>query len=119
MVPAFPPKLTWSLGAVAPPQSAGGTEGVVVLVARHVGHLVQLGAVLVLLARLGAGFGGGEEAGGAGAALGVLEGGTCNGGARGPSAWGDKLGREQGQELGTMLAKNDRHHWSARRMFWK
>lgn len=101
MVPAFPSKLTCSLGAVAPPQSAGGAEGVVVLVARHVGHLVQLGAVLVLLARLGAGFGGGEEARGAGAALGVLEGGTCDGGQGdhqpGVTSWEGSRGRSWGQ----------------------
>ena len=48
-----------------------------VLVALHVGHLPLLLAVLVGLARLGAGVGGREEAAGAGAALGVLEGGTC------------------------------------------
>lgn len=77
--PARPAALTWRLGAVAPPvHPAGGAEGVVVLVSLHVGHLPLLRAVLVRLARLGAGAGG-EEAAGALAALGVLEGGTCGG----------------------------------------
>lgn len=74
-----PLALTWPLGAVAPPvRPAGGAEGVVVLVSLHVDHLPLLSAVLVRLARLGAGAGG-EEAAGAPAALGVLEGGTCGG----------------------------------------
>lgn len=54
-----------------------------ILVALHVGHLPLLLAVLVRLARLGAGVGGREEAAGAGTALGVLEGGTCARGAKG------------------------------------
>lgn len=86
MVPASPllcPRLTWSLRAVASPQSAGGAEGVVVLVALHVGHLPLLLAVLVLLARLGAGVGGREEATGACLALGVLKGGTYAQGGKG------------------------------------
>lgn len=74
------PWLTWSLCGVASLQSAGRAEGVVVLVALHIGHLPLLLTVLVWLTRIGAGVGG-EEAGGAVVALGVLEGGTC--------AWGD------------------------------